>query len=478
MVVSIFTSAYIVRSLGESNYGTLSILRTFLALAGLLVGFGLGQALNRFIPELRVKGENDEGRALLYRCLMLQTAVWCVVAAGLAAFRVPLAERFPLYADLLLLGVLLSILDVYAQTVSQYTIASYRARELAVAATAGSAILATATALFLRWGLQIPGVLLAGAISNLVSVIALFALLRRTAPQGAPSATGIGRFSWKRLLAYAAPWMPNNLLNYVVWRQSETVFLGIYRSREEAGYFDVAYKLPQLALEFLPSAIYPLILAGFSETATIAKERMSEFLSIYYRLLFFLLAPLSMIGFVMGDRLLVALYSEAMSPGGPYCQIFFVIFTVSFIGAPLSMAVYVVERVWINLTLNVAYAALNIGLDLWLIPRYGLLGATIPNLVVTAIVPVVRYWIARRFVARIVIPWGFMMKCYAASSPVLLLFWAKGWATSGLHTLILCMIGGVAVLVSYRLFRVLGPEERAVLERSRFPMKDQLLRIF
>ncbi|MBK8231124.1 MAG: oligosaccharide flippase family protein [Candidatus Eisenbacteria bacterium] len=477
MVVSVFTSVYIVRALGGFDYGTLSVLRTFLALAGLVVGFGFGQALNRFIPELRVQGQHDEGRALLYRCLLVQSGIWVVVAGVLALLRGTIAAHYPTYADPLLLGVLLSILEVYAQTVSQYTIASYRARELAAGTTAGSLTLAFGTAWLLHQGMKVPGVLWAGAIGNAVTLVILLVLLRRSAPKGSFEATGIGRFPWSRLMAYAAPWMPNNLLNYVVWRQSETVFLGLYRTREEAGYFDIAYKLPQLALEFLPSSIYPLILAGFSETATVAKERMPEFLSLYYRLLFFLLAPLSLLGLAMGDRLLVILYGAPMAPAGPYCQAFFVIFTASFIGTPLSMAVYVVERVWLNLLLNVGYASINLGLDLLLIPRYGLLGATIPTALVTVLIPFVRYWVARRYVARIVIPWGFMLKCYLSASPILALFWLKQWAETGAQALLLCLAAALVTVVSYRLCRVLGPEERSVLERSRLPFRALLLRL-
>ena len=57
----------------------------------------------------------------------------------------------------------------------------------------------------LHAGLRIPGVLYAAAAANGVTVVALLLLLRRTAPAGTPAATGIGRFSWGRLLAYAAP---------------------------------------------------------------------------------------------------------------------------------------------------------------------------------------------------------------------------------------------------------------------------------
>jgi len=91
----------------------------------------------------------------------------------------------------------------------------------------------------------------------------------------------------------------------------------------------------------------------------------------YYRLLFFFVAPLSMFGLAMGDVLLARMYGAQMAQAGVYCQAFFLIFTLSFFGTPLSMTVYVVEKVWVNMVLNIGYAIVTVGLDLLLIRGWG-----------------------------------------------------------------------------------------------------------
>ncbi len=506
LCVSVVTSIFIVRTLGQYNYGTLSVLRTILAVGVVFLGFGLGHAINRFVPELRVTGPREGGRRLLLRSLRLQFALWAGVCALLLLLRPLLLERFPTYADLLILGSLLSILEVTAGTLNQYALATYRAREMALANSFSALVLAGALAGLLRSGLLVEGVLLASAISNLAIVTLLSLSLRRSfrdaatppaspapsltdpaalAPAGDLSAApmppergaGSGMFPWKRLLAYALPWIPNNILLYVIWRQSETLLLGIYRTREEAGLFDLAYKLPQMVLEFVPGAVYPLVLAGFAETATRAKERMPEVIATFYRLLFFVVAPLSVMGMAMGDLLLRTMYGADMAGAGIYCQAFFLIFALSFFGTPLSMTVYIVEKVWINLVLNIAYGVVTIGLDLILIPRYGLLGATIPTGIVTALTPIVRYLVARRYMSGITIPWRFIGRCYLASLPLALLFWAKQWCHSPWQTALLLLAAAVATLLSYRLFHVLGREERNFLSRSRLPARHLILRL-
>jgi O-antigen/teichoic acid export membrane protein len=480
MVGSVYTSILIVRSLGQFDYGTLSVIRSILFAVVVFAGLGLGPALNRFIPELRATDQSRVGRRLLFRSLYIQGAVWALVTVVLLCLRPLLRHHFPTYADPLILGVGVSMAEVAAGTVGQYAVASYRTRQMAAASAAGTLVLAGSTVLLLRLGLRVPGVLLASAIGWTACTLTVGAFLRPRgggeAPEGArPEAAAA--FSWRRLLSYALPWVPNHMLTYVVWRQSETVLLGLLRTRVEAGFFDLAYKLPQLVLEFVPGSIYPLVLAGFAETATVAKEKMKDVITAYYWILFFLVAPLCLLGLAMGNVILTRMYGPAMAQAGPYCQAFFVIFTLSFFGTPLSMTVYVIEKVWVNLLLNIVYAVVTVGLDLLLIPRYGLLGATIPTGLVTALTPVVRYYIARRYLPDLRIPWGFIGRCFLASTPLLSLFWIKQAVTSLTSLSLVLLLAAAVTLVSYRIFRVLGPAQREMIRRSKIPGRDTILRL-
>ncbi len=520
--VSLVTSILIVRTLGEFDYGTLSVLRSLLIFAVVVLSLGLGQAINRFVPELRVTDRRREGRGLLYRCLLLQSSLWAFTCLVLVCFRGLLRSNYPTYADLLLLGVFLSLAEVSAGTVSQYAIASYRTREMALATSLGTLVLAGGTALLLHLGTRVPGVLIASAAGFAATAITLALLLRRAsalreaAPRFAPlseaepppsqgrdlataagaqssaaagvpvsaaagvpvsAAAGAVDVSWRRFLGYALPWVPNFVLLFVVWRQSETLLLGIFRTRELAGFFDLAYKLPMLVLEFVPSAVYPLVLAGFAETATVARGRMTAVIWTYYRLLFFIVTPLALLGAAMGDTLLARMYGENMAQAGPYCQVFFLVFAIGFLGTPLSMTVYILEKVWVNVLLNIAYGVVVLGLDLLLIPRYGLLGATIPTSLVTVITPLVRYHIARRYLEGIRVPWSFIARTVLASSPLLGLAVAKQWATDLPRTAVLLLGAVVVTLLSYRWLRVLRPEDREFLRRSRIPARNWILRI-
>ncbi|MCA9728711.1 MAG: hypothetical protein KC729_13560, partial [Candidatus Eisenbacteria bacterium] len=107
-IVSVGTSMLIFRTMREFDLGTLKVLQAFLSVVVILISFGLGQALNRFIPEIRLQGTSLESRGLLYRSLLVQSGIWVVVCAGMLLARPFLDARFPSYASVLILGVLLS----------------------------------------------------------------------------------------------------------------------------------------------------------------------------------------------------------------------------------------------------------------------------------------------------------------------------------------------------------------------------------
>lgn len=475
--VTLGTSVIIFRTLGEFDAGRLKIVQA--AITGIVIffNFGLVQALNRFVPEIRVSDGEDRSRALLFRCLGLQSGLWFFSVLALFLGRHFIYDFQPEYARIFLLGVLLAVFQVAASTMNSYAIASYKAREVAVSLSVGTLISAGATIGLFALGLRIEGVLWAIAIGHLANFSVVVWMLRRFHTESKSLRTSGSDFPWTRLLRYSVPWIPNNFLHFLVWGSSETLLIGRFHTPQMAGFFDRAYTLPQQAMEFIPNAIYPLILASFSESSKVTQEKIPEIISYYYRLLFFAVVPVAFIGFVLGDLFVVALYGDEFAAAGPYCQAFFLIFMTTFFGTPLSMAIYVMEKVWVNLLLNLAYATITIGLDLWLIPKYGLLGATIPTGLVTALTPFVRWHIAKRYVPGLSIPWAFILRTFAASTPIFLLFFLKPWADTPLRLLPLAALAGIVAILCYRIFRVLGPEERAFIATSKLPAKKWVLRI-
>jgi O-antigen/teichoic acid export membrane protein len=160
------------------------------------------------------------------------------------------------------------------------------------------------------------------------------------------------------------------------------------------------------------------------------------------------------------------LYGAEMTQSGLVCRLFFGVFVIAFLGTPLHMATYVVEKTWANLAVGIAGAAITLGLDLALIPRYGLLGGVFPTAFGLVVSNWLQYRIARRYVAGLSIPWDYLAKMCLASSPILLFHFVRPWAGEAGGFAGSCAGVFLVFVAAIRILNVMGDEERHILEAS------------
>lgn len=471
------SSVIVVRGLGKDDYGVLSVVRSILMFAVLIAGLGTGQALLKFLPALRVGGSAAAARQLVRRVALVHVLTWAVLALGAWVFRDATTRLF--HADgmgvYVVAGVALALFEILFTVATHVLNASYDTARLSAAAFASHAVYTGALLIVLPLGWGVPGVLVAGALGNAVACAMIVGRLgAATAFADAPGpADGVHTRLWR----YSLPFAAIGVLNLVVWRQSETLMLAHFRSDAEAGFFDIAYRLPQTVLEFVPGTVWPLIMAGMSEAYSRDPARLRGAVARYYRLLFLLCSPLCAAGVVLGGRAVGVMYGDEMRAAALPTQLFFAIFTVSFASTPLSMALYVLEKTHVNLLVYVLLAIINIGLDLVLIPKYGVPGAMIPVAIAIAVQPVAYFIAVRRFVPEISIPLGFIGRCFLASSAALAavpVLWKLGGAP-GLG--VAALVAFVAVTLAYRASHLFSREELEVVASIPVPLAGRLARV-
>lgn len=476
-VLGLASSVIVVRSLGGHDYGVLSLVRTILMFVLIVASGGLGQAVLKFLPSLRVHGDPAGARRLVRRVLVFYAGAWLIITLACAIWRGVFGRmfRYEDFGTLLAAAVALALFELLFTGLTQVLNASYDTRRLSLAAVASHATYIVGLAVAMPRGAGILGVLAAAAAGNLVACVMV---VGRIGPAlsfqggGAGFALGAGR-----LARYALPFAAIGMLNLIVWRQSETLFLGHFRSAQETGWFDLAYRIPQLVLEFVPGTVWPLVMAGTSEAYARNPESLRTAIDRYYRMLFLLCAPLCVAGIVLGGRIVDVLYGAGMAPAAVPTQVFFAVFTVSFFSTPLSMSLYVMEKTHISLAVYVVLAAVNAGLDWVLIPRYGLAGAMVPVTLVIVATPFVYRVIVGRFVSGVSVPGKFIARCFAGSAAVLLVWPLTPLVNGPVDLLLALLAAGVLAAAGFRLLRVLGPDEVGILRSIPLPMTERILRL-
>jgi len=478
-IASLAASVMIVRSLDPYDFGILSELRTVLAYVYVLVMLGLDSALLKYLPLLRVGGGMPRFFKTLRGLMLMQLGVWvCLLAVArfggtfLNAFFHERSGRFGFYLQL---AVCFAVLDISMAIVTNVCQSWYETKRLAIVVIGGNAlyIASLAAALRLDWG--ITGVLASTAFMNLAMVLALAPYARglvRTAPGDAATAPPFGT-----ILRFSLPIVANGLLNLVVWRQSEVIFLGHFRGAETAGYFSLAYRNPQLLLEFVPLAIWPLVLAGMSDVYARDEGSLPRAVDLYFRLIYLLVVPIAAIGFAFARPLVPILFGSKMLPAALLTQLFFVVFSYSFLYTPMSMALYVMGKSWVNMLVFLFLAVINVGLDLALIPRYGLWGAFVPTSLVLVIAVFVFHRVVKRFRPDVRAPFGFIARCYAAALPAALFGfvsyrWGSPLALAWEAPLALALL-----VLGFRLMKVVGSEEKELIGRLPIPFKRLLMSV-
>ncbi|MBU8923160.1 MAG: polysaccharide biosynthesis C-terminal domain-containing protein [Bacteroidales bacterium] len=470
----------VVRLLGSYNWGMLSVLKTLSGFALIIVMIGGGNAVLKFLPGIRVSGGMDTFKSNLKKYFIIQMASWCVVMVMTWIFRDRISAIYMVqdggFSLYLMVAVGLVIFKVGISMISNTLQSWYETRRLSIVIALGNAGYLIIMMLLLKAGMGIAGYLLAGAIIDLLMTAALFpqlAELVKSCPAGGGNPPALSQ-----MMKFSLPFIVTGFLNQIIWRHSEVLFLGKWIGMEASGYFGLAYDIPQMALEFVPLTIWPIVMAGTSEIYSRDSGRLPEAVDLYFRLLFLLVIPVAAMGFAFARPLVPILFGIEMLPAAKFTQLFFVVFSYSFLYTPLSMALYVMEKSWVNMIVLALMAIVNIGLDIALIPRYGIWGAFIPVVIVLFLEVVVFNIAVRKIRKDIRTPVGFILKCYGAAAPVACLaITASRW--DSIPALAIQMIVGIVLLIGgFRFMKVLGAREKELIMSLPVPFKEKIVALF
>ncbi|MFH1143706.1 MAG: flippase [Candidatus Eisenbacteria bacterium] len=474
--LAIGSNIMIVRGLGEYAYGVYSIYLNIAHFLVLLIGIGTGQAVLRFLPELWIKQDAHGTRALLRRAMSFHLISWLAILALMFPLRGLLSELQ--HADLrtiLPLGIGLLIGEaIWGLLASVYT-ALRRMAWLALASVVQKLALIALLILFLRREADVTAVLWVVAGSFALGILLLVPGLPRILPRtGGATDVNLGL---RRMLNYALPVAVTGLISQIIWRSSETLIIGYYHRPQDVGFYNAAYNLAQMALEFVPLAVWPVILGALSEVHARREELLARGVDLYFRLVFVLVLPVAVSGFVFGGQLYRVMYGPGMAPGAMVCQALFLVLVPGFFATPLRMGLFVRERTRENLWIAGAGAVVNLALDFLLIPRYGMWGGVVAVGVALAFSAIVQYVYTRRAVPGLAVPWRSLGKVLLASL-VVLPFWF--WRERFDRPLTVLAAFAGAMLLQFlvlRALRAFGNVEQELLLRSNVPFRKLWARL-
>jgi O-antigen/teichoic acid export membrane protein/Mrp family chromosome partitioning ATPase len=461
----------VARRLGRVDVGVYAQAYAFLALLGLLSMLGLTTGLTRFVAVHLAARDAGAVRGTVRLGLVISTAVAGAIGATLFA-AAPLLARGAFHEPRLALPLQFVAMALPASAFTNAALAATLGyRTMKPFALIGLVFEPVArlvlTAVLLLLGMELQGVMFALLASNVgAAVLAALALRRVMGPATAPAT-----YQFRQLLAFSAvSWFAGLASTALVW--ADILLLGLLGNSGQVGVYNVATRLVNLAT----FVMVPINAAFAPRIADLDHRGETESLRHTYGLAASWIIRLSLPAFVLlmvFPRQLLAVFGSGFAIGAAVTMILAVGKFVDAATGPCGLMLNMSGRPSINVLDNVVGLLVNIGLNLLLIPRYGIVGSAVAWAVSLCLVNgarVVQVWQAMRM-----LPFepAAAKGLVAAAAATVAALAVRAAPLSRPATLV---VGGAVVMVVYLgglLLQGLTAEDRlvlsALLRRRRIP---------
>lgn len=363
--IQFVTLALIARALGPSGYGLLQFglaAFTYIALAN---DFGLTVLGTR---EHGTPADLSRTRAALMGARLVLTAAVALIILP-ALMTLPLSVEGRLVGAVLIVGFISSAMNL--RWIMQ---ADERFAAIAVADTIGSLVQLLLTLAFVRGPDDVGWAAAAAIAMPVVGTVALIVIAHRTSRL---SVTISGRSA--RLLRRAAP-LGVALLATAVYYSSDAVLLGIFRGSDEVGYYAAAYRIV-LSCMLIPVVIHSVLLPMGARLQRTDAPGLRDMITGSSRALMWLALPLAVGTTLTANTLIRVIFGPAFAPSSQALAI--LIWSCVTVSANVPFAVLMLARAQDNryMVVTVAGAAINLALNLVVVPAFGMLGAAATTIV-------------------------------------------------------------------------------------------------
>ena len=491
MIVTILVSVVIVRSLGVRNYGTYAFVFTLFFLVAPIWKLGIEDTLNKFIPEFLALGDTNLAKSIIKYGGLIQVTVASlfsiIVYFWIESLTATLGSigLFPNDPELIpflrLIGLWIVPNSLSALTgVILVSIFDQKFLNIVVALKNLSTSSFVILVLLLGYGIT-EIIVVTIIVETFFTIIKLIrTILKFRIPSESTTTHVRSENIRKRLIRYAAIMIALPLVNFIIWKRSENYLIGLFRSLEEVGFYNLAYASSQNMLEKTNQLIGEMGIAAYAEIQVQNFTGLKKACTMHTKFLYLYALPVTLGAFVLAEKFIVFFYTEALLPSVLPFQILLIAFSVGLLGAPMHTALNVLEKNDLILKINVVSAVLLIAFEVFMITQFGLLGVVFAVLVFQIANNGFFFYIIRKYVGGNFIPVKNLAK-YMLSGILMVLILLVGnffFIKEILTFLAFVLIGAGVYLLGLKIVKAFDSEDLNVIRQSDFPLKRFILKFY
>jgi O-antigen/teichoic acid export membrane protein len=376
MVVGFFVLAWLARYLGPAQFGSLSYATAFVLLFSPIASLGLDGIVVRNIVRDPSRKDQILGTTFLMKGLSsLLTVGFIMVTAFVIRPEDAVIHSLVAIAAMGTFFVAFDTIDLWfqSQVQSRYVVFAKSTAFLIVTLAKVLLILLNAPLIAFVW------VGLAETAMASVLLVAIYSKLGHSLRSWNSNV----RTAWV-LLRDSWPLMLSGILG-LVYLRIDQIMLGAIMGDKEVGIYSVAVRLSEVWF-FLPTAILSSVLPAIVEARDMGDNFFYERLQKLYNLLAFLGYAVALPMTLASKWLVVHLFGPDY--GKASLMVIVLVWSTLFINLGVARSSFLTSMNWTGVSLfqNIAGCAMNVALNLLLIPKYAGVGAAVASLV--------SYWFA------------------------------------------------------------------------------------
>jgi O-antigen/teichoic acid export membrane protein len=380
---AILTSVAVAAVVGPDRLGYYQIIVLLTNVTISVGAFGLPVTTRKYMAEYLNRGDAGVARATYLATLKIQVLISLGISAVVLVLILGWGNPAYLAASLWLVAAMAP--RIVGTIPSQANNAAEAMRRNTLPALIGGAITTALTILALllcwrnvsaaRYNWDLAGVAAALAAGSFVECGLKLRSVERWLGCVAPGT--VSPELKKRMFAYSRQGLALLMLNVIVWDKSDTLIVGFMSSKAQVSFFSIAFNLVEKVLTIPVSfgtSLSATMMAQFGRGQARLKEMTVD--GARYALLVSL--PL-LLGMACVSPLIPLLYGEKFRPMVATLALVAVMAVPKALVAAPTMLLQATERQGFLIVWGCICGAIDIGLDVLLIPRYGANGAAIAN---------------------------------------------------------------------------------------------------
>lgn len=443
--LSFLFNIFVIRRLGDAGFGQYSIVLGFVGIASIFAELGLTHFSMREMARDRANIRKYLGNVIILRLLLAILGIFLITAVG----------KIFGYADNIILGIFIYTITFLFSAVLHPFLSLLTAESRFDYVTTinflGRVLFMVISGLALLSGGSFIWLLVGGLLQLPFQIALAFILIRRM--DWKLLKIEISPRLWGQMIKSSLPFGINTLMLTIAFG-IDTVILSKFEPDYVVGWYNVAYSLV-FSINFLfrgfKEAIVPSLTRAFETDPDVV--RLWFYRSV--RVILMLSIPIAVGGAILAFPLIRFLYSEKFLPSAITLQILiwdvpFLMFS-AFCGN-ISIIISEERSAAKIYTLN---TVANVLLNLYAIPRYGLVGAAIVT-VATDVIGAIQFYLLLSKKLDLPSMRKIGLKILMASGGMGLIVW---WMRS-MHVLWVIILGAFAYLILNLVLRVFDDEER------------------